>query len=87
MYTHPYSHLEAGSPALAAWRTPLSAASANVSALSSLLMTQLLSLPEPQHPHAILYAGQVRFHVILDARIENVGKSQSCMISKLRMLW
>ena len=30
---------------------------------------------------------KVRFHVILVARIENVGKSQSCMVSKLPMLW
>ena len=25
----------------------------------------------------------VRFHIIRNARIENVGKSQSCMVSKL----
>ena len=30
---------------------------------------------------------RVRFHIIRNARIENVGKSQSCMVSKSRMLW
>ena len=30
---------------------------------------------------------RVRFHIIRDARIENVGKSQSCMVSKLRIIW
>ena len=30
---------------------------------------------------------RVRFHIIRNARIENVGKSQSCMVSKLRMIW
>ena len=29
----------------------------------------------------------VRFHVIRNARISNVGESQSCMVSKLRMMW
>ena len=29
----------------------------------------------------------VRFHIVRHARIENVGKSQSCMVSKLRMIW
>ena len=30
---------------------------------------------------------RVRFHIIRNARIENVGKSQSCMVSKLRFIW
>ena len=30
---------------------------------------------------------EVRFHIIRNARIENVGKSQSCMVSKLRIIW
>ena len=30
---------------------------------------------------------RVRFHIIRNARIENVGKSQSCMVSKLRLIW
>ena len=30
---------------------------------------------------------QARFHIIRNARMENVGKSQSCMISKLRIIW
>ena len=30
---------------------------------------------------------RVRFHVIRNARIENVGKSQSCMVSKLPIIW
>ena len=28
----------------------------------------------------------VRFHIIRNARIENVGKCQSCMVSKLRSM-
>ena len=30
---------------------------------------------------------RVRFHIIRSARIENVGKYQSCMVSKLRIIW
>ena len=30
---------------------------------------------------------RVRFHIIRYARIENVGKYQSCMVSKLRIIW
>ena len=30
---------------------------------------------------------QVRFQIIGNARIENVGKSQSCMVSKLPIIW
>ena len=30
---------------------------------------------------------RVRFHIIRNACIENVGKSQSCMVSKVRMIW
>ena len=30
---------------------------------------------------------RVRFQIIGNARITNVGKSQSCMVSKLRVLW
>ena len=30
---------------------------------------------------------RVRFHIIRYARIENVGKSQSCMFSKLWIIW
>ena len=30
---------------------------------------------------------RVRFHIICNARTENVGKYQSCMVSKLRMIW
>ena len=29
----------------------------------------------------------MRFYIIRNARIENVGKSQSCMVSKLRIIW
>ena len=29
----------------------------------------------------------VRFHIIRNARIENVGKYQSCMLSNLRIIW
>ena len=29
----------------------------------------------------------VRFQIIRNARIEYVGKSQSCMVSKLRIIW
>ena len=34
-----------------------------------------------------IWTYQVRFHIIRNARIENVGKSQSCMVSKLRIIW
>ena len=30
---------------------------------------------------------RVRFCIIVNARIENVGKSQSCMVSKLPIIW
>ena len=30
---------------------------------------------------------QVRFQIIRNARTENVGESQSCMVSKVRMTW
>ena len=30
---------------------------------------------------------RVRFHIIRNARIENVGTSQSCMVSKVRIVW
>ena len=30
---------------------------------------------------------RVRFQIIRNARIENVGESQSCMVSKLRIIW
>ena len=30
---------------------------------------------------------QVRIHIIRNARIDNVGKSQSCMVSKVRIIW
>ena len=30
---------------------------------------------------------RVRFHIIRNARIDNVGKSQSCMVSKVRIIW
>ena len=29
----------------------------------------------------------MRFHIIRNARIVNVGKSQSCMVSKSRIIW
>ena len=29
----------------------------------------------------------MRFHIIRNALIENVGKYQSCMVSKLRIIW
>ena len=29
----------------------------------------------------------MRFQIIRNARIESVGKSQSCMVSKLRIIW
>ena len=30
---------------------------------------------------------RVRFHIIRNSRIENVGKSMPCMVSNLRMIW
>ena len=32
-------------------------------------------------------AVRVRFQIIRNARIENAGKSQSCMVSKLPIIW
>ena len=29
----------------------------------------------------------MRFHIIRNARIDNVGKYQSCMVSKVRIIW
>ena len=34
-----------------------------------------------------LHLLRVRFHIIRKVRIENVGKYQSCMVSKLRIIW
>ena len=41
--------------------------------------------PRPRSLH--LRGIRVRFHIIRNARIENVGKSQSCIVSKLRIIW
>ena len=30
---------------------------------------------------------RVRLHIIVNVRIKNVGKYQSCMVSKLRIIW
>ena len=35
----------------------------------------------------VLASEEVRVHIIRHARIENVGKSQSCMVSKLPIIW
>ena len=32
-------------------------------------------------------AVRVRFQIIRNERVENVGKSQSCMVYKLRIIW
>ena len=37
--------------------------------------------------YPVTNAIRVRFHIIRNAYIENVGKSQSCMVSKLRIIW
>ena len=34
-----------------------------------------------------MVALRVRFHIIRNACIENVGKYQSCMVSNLRIIW
>ena len=36
---------------------------------------------------ALVEVIRVRFHIIRNARIENVGIYQSCMVSKLRFIW
>ena len=42
----------------------------------------------PARPgHTGHFGIRVRFHIIRNARIENVGKSQSCMVSKVRIIW
>ena len=35
----------------------------------------------------VLAVVRVRFHIIRNACIENIGKSESCMVSKLRIIW
>ena len=37
---------------------------------------------QPADGGRVLRVSGVRFHIIRNARIENVGKSQSCMVSK-----
>ena len=34
-----------------------------------------------------MFVLRVRFHIIRNERIENVGKYQSCMVSKVRIIW
>ena len=41
----------------------------------------------PYHPSSRQSLVRVRFHIIRNARIETVGKSQSCMVSNLRIIW
>ena len=36
---------------------------------------------------AVVVVVRVRFQIIRNARIENLGKYQSCMVSKLRIIW
>ena len=43
-------------------------------------------LPVLQHLAALVVM-QVRSDIIRSARIKHVGKSQSCMVSKLRIIW
>ena len=43
--------------------------------------------PRSAAPSGTFCGVRVRFHIIRNARIENVGKSQSCMVSKLRIIW
>ena len=43
--------------------------------------------PKLCRPFGQCNAIRVRFHIIRTARIENVGKYQSCMVSKLRIIW
>ena len=43
-------------------------------------ITMVKSMKTP--PAGVVLVMKVRFHIIRDARIENVGKYQSCMVSK-----
>ena len=52
-------------------------------AIRSVWRTSRRCLGTTQGPPTV----RVRFHIIRNARIENVGKSQSCMVSKLRIIW
>ena len=40
-----------------------------------------------QTQHALQCEIRVRFHIIRNACIQNVVKYQSCMVSKLRIIW
>ena len=55
-----------------------------------------LVLRDRNHPSVVMWSigneipmrfTKVRLHIIRSARIENVGESQSCMFSKLRIIW
>ena len=54
-----------------------------LTAEGKLVMFDLLP-PDAEH---FVPPVRVRFHIIRNARIENVGKSQSCMVSELRIIW
>ena len=50
-----------------------------------------IAITTSQHAHTIAWIIfvklRVRFHIIRNARIENTGKYQPCMVSKLRIIW
>ena len=46
-----------------------------------------IAAPDISEPGGEPAAVRVRFHIIRNARIETVGKYQSCMASKLRIIW
>ena len=59
----------------------------DIERLCALLEQLLPQSPLPSASLATCPGIRVRFHIIRNACIENVGKSQSCMLSKLRIIW
>ena len=52
-----------------------------------LLLSLRLVVEIMSHEGPALLDLRVRFQIIRNARIENVCKYQSCMVSKLRIIW
>ena len=65
------------------------AASLSVGAAGLLPSLGRVQMSSQRLPGRALYAVhvRVRFQIIRNARTENVGESQSCMVSKVRMTW
>ena len=53
----------------------------------TLVLSMLPALFETLSEMSLALGVEVRFHINRNARIESVGKYQSCMVSKLRIIW